>query len=146
IEELDNQLSMLLAGRDPVVVRRPPQSVEPPVPGEEVHAPVVATQTSRYESDDEARKLKLPRPAPPQPPPNVVGMVTGPTEEASMTLDPVRTRTLEREPPTLARRVASVLAVALAIVAISSGAFLLGIGVMWLAEPRAPDPQPPVVD
>ncbi len=118
IEELDNQLATLLAGRDPVIARRAPQTLEPPVPGDEVNSPVVATQTSRYESDEEVRKLKLPRPAPPRPLPDV-GVATGPTEEASLTLDPQRTRTIEREPPTLARRIASVLAIALVVVAIA---------------------------
>jgi serine/threonine protein kinase len=137
IEELDNQLATLLGGRDPVIARRTPQPVEPPVPGEEVHSPVVATQTSRYESDEEVRKLKLPRPAPPRPPP---GVVTGPTEEASLTLDPQRTRTLEREPPpTFARRIASLLAIAFTFVAIAGVAFALGIGVMYLA--RGPEPE-----
>jgi hypothetical protein len=133
IEELDNQLATLLGGRDPVIARRAPQPVEPPLPGEEVHSPVVATQTSRYESDDEVRKLKLPRPAPPRPQPQP-GVVTGPTEEASLTLDPQRTRTLEHEPrPSFLRRIASVLAVAFTVVAIAGVAFLLGIGVMYLA-------------
>ena len=134
IEELDNQLATLLGGRDPVIARRAPQPVEPPVPGEEVHSPVVATQTSRYESEEEVKKLKLPRPAQLRPQPQT-GPVTGPTEEASLTLDPQRTRTLEHEPrPSFLRRIASVIAVALTIVAIAGVAFLLGIGVMYLAR------------
>jgi serine/threonine protein kinase len=138
IEELDKQLAMLLGGRDPVITRRAPQPVEPPVPGEEVHSPVVATQTSRYESDEEARKLKLPRPAPVRPQPEAV---TGPTEEASLTLDPQRTRTLEHEPrPSFLRRIASVIAIALTIVAIAGVAFALGIGVMYLW--RGPETTP----
>ena len=140
IEELDNQLATILGGRDPVIARRAPQPVEPPLPGEEVNSPVVATQTSRYEGDEELRKLKLPRPATPRPQP-AAGVVTGPTEEASLTLDPQRTRTLEHQPRrSLARRIASVLAIALTVVGIAGVAFLLGVGVMILA--RGPGDEP----
>jgi serine/threonine protein kinase len=148
IEELDNQLATLLGGRDPQIARHAPPRVDPPVQGEEIQSPVVATQTSRYESEEELKKLKLPRPAPPPRPLSDGGMATGPTEAASLTLDPQRTRTLEREPPGLVRRLASVLAIALAVVAIASGAFLLGIGVMYVAEARGPadakEADPPV--